>query len=80
MVRILINYRQQLNSHASLAAWPVDFAITLSSFEPLIQGVRALIDFALTAPMHSKPPHIQYISSVGVVQSTSGLSLRRPGG
>lgn len=52
-------------------AWPIDFALKLASFEPQIRGVRALVDFALTAPTCSKPPQIQYISSVGVFQGGS---------
>ncbi|KAH9911161.1 uncharacterized protein B0H18DRAFT_945218, partial [Fomitopsis serialis] len=56
-------------THIIHNAWPVDFALKLASFEPQVHGIRALIDFALTAPMHAQPPHVQFTSSVGVVQN-----------
>ncbi|KZT73185.1 acetyl-CoA synthetase-like protein [Daedalea quercina L-15889] len=58
-------------THIIHNAWPVDFALKLASFEPQIQGIRALIDFALAVPMHPEPPHVQFTSSVGVVQNMS---------
>ncbi|TFY52824.1 hypothetical protein EVJ58_g9797 [Rhodofomes roseus] len=56
-------------THIIHNAWHVDFALKLSSFEPQVQGIRALVDFALTVPASTKPAHIQFISSIGVVQS-----------
>ena len=37
--------------------------------EPMLQGLRRLIDFALSSPYHS-PPRILFASSIGVVKST----------
>ncbi|GJJ07102.1 putative secondary metabolism biosyntheticenzyme [Clathrus columnatus] len=44
-------------------AWQVDFNLALSSFEPMICGVRKLIDFALSSKMN-KPPKFIFISSL----------------
>ncbi|TDL22741.1 acetyl-CoA synthetase-like protein [Rickenella mellea] len=48
-------------------AWKVDFNIPLSSFEPLLQGVRNLVDLALASPL-SSPPRFVFTSSVAVAQ------------
>ena len=46
-------------------AWPVNFNLSLQSFSPQLQGVRALIDFA-ALPTHPKSIHfISSIASVG---------------
>lgn len=45
-------------------AWPVNFNISVSSFEPYIFGVRQLVDFSNKA---AKRVPIIYISSVGTV-------------
>lgn len=49
-------------------AWPVDFNISLQSFSPQLQGVRALIDFA-ASPNH--PKSIFFISSIASVAKWS---------
>lgn len=51
-------------------AWRVDFVIKLNSFEPQVQGVRALIDFALTSAL-PEPPKLVFESSMGALQSKS---------
>ncbi|TDL22742.1 acetyl-CoA synthetase-like protein [Rickenella mellea] len=48
-------------------AWKVDFNISLSSYDPLLRGVRNLVDLALASPF-SSPPRIVFTSSVAVVQ------------
>jgi len=45
-------------------AWPVDFNLSLQSFKPQLQGIRALIDFA-ASPKH--PKSIFFISSIASV-------------
>ena len=46
-------------------AWPVDFNLTLESFEKThIAGVRRVIDFSLASPFR---PHILFISSIASV-------------
>lgn len=45
-------------------AWPVNFNLTLPSFEPYIRGVRHLIDLSGSFP---KRPNIIFISSIGTV-------------
>ncbi|KDQ07667.1 hypothetical protein BOTBODRAFT_166803 [Botryobasidium botryosum FD-172 SS1] len=47
-------------------AWRLDFNLTLSSFEPLIHGVRNLADLALASP-HPAPPRVLFESSVSVL-------------
>lgn len=49
-------------------AWMVDFNMRLQSFEPLIQGVRSLIDFSIQSDRHSR---IVFVSSVSSVQNAS---------
>ncbi|KAH8655420.1 hypothetical protein BX600DRAFT_515242 [Xylariales sp. PMI_506] len=44
--------------------WQVDFNLSLSSFEPHIQGVRRLVDFSLQSSLR---PAIFFVSSIGVV-------------
>lgn len=46
--------------------WPVDFNLTLASFEPHIKGIRGLVDFALQS---QKAASILFVSSVGVVKN-----------
>ena len=50
-------------------AWPVDFNLSLQSFLPQLQGVRALLDFA-ASPQH--PRSIFFISSIASVGSWAG--------
>ncbi|KAF7795914.1 hypothetical protein EIP86_007081 [Pleurotus ostreatoroseus] len=63
-------YRFQICDTISLIihnAWPVNFNMSLSSFEPSVQGVRSLIDLALSSP-HASPPKLLFISSIGVLR------------
>ncbi|THH14562.1 hypothetical protein EW146_g5781 [Bondarzewia mesenterica] len=52
-------------THIIHNAWPVNFNITLKSFEPQIQGLRNFIDLALQSPFQT-PPRVAFTSSVGV--------------
>ena len=47
-------------------AWLLNFNLFLSSFEPHIAGVRAVLDLALASP-HGTPPHVTFVSSIGAV-------------
>ncbi|CAL1699334.1 unnamed protein product [Somion occarium] len=55
-------------THVIHNAWPVNFNLSLSSFEVIIKGVRALIDLALSSPLPS-PPRLVFISSIGVLRN-----------
>ncbi|CCM04238.1 uncharacterized protein FIBRA_06405 [Fibroporia radiculosa] len=57
-------------THIIHNAWPVNFNMALSSFEPSVFGVRRLIDFALTSHK-PHPPHLTYTSSIGVFENCS---------
>lgn len=52
-------------------AWPVNFNISLSSFEPYICGVRNLVDFSSNA---SKTVPIVFLSSIGTVSRWSATT------
>ncbi|KIP01948.1 hypothetical protein PHLGIDRAFT_319891 [Phlebiopsis gigantea 11061_1 CR5-6] len=52
-------------THIIHNAWPVNFNLSLRSFEPSVRGVRHLIDLALGSP-HPVPPQIVFVSSIGV--------------
>ncbi|KAK7046200.1 acetyl-CoA synthetase-like protein [Favolaschia claudopus] len=55
-------------THIIHSAWPVNFSITLSSFERNIKGLRNLIDFSLASPF-AEPRTLLYTSSIGVFHS-----------
>ncbi|KAI0050773.1 acetyl-CoA synthetase-like protein [Auriscalpium vulgare] len=63
-----VDYRDVQDSVTSIIhnAWRVDFNVSLASFEPLIAGVRNLIDMALSSPHDSLPP-ILFTGSISVV-------------
>ena len=52
--------------HPSITAWRVDFNLALSSFKPLIAGVRNLVDWALQSPL-LQAPKILFTSSIATV-------------
>nr|WGM49229.1 carboxylic acid reductase [Boreostereum vibrans] len=47
-------------------AWRVDFNLSLSSFEPLVAGVRNLVELSLSSPRPSPPP-VLFTSSISVL-------------
>ncbi|KAA1471161.1 acetyl-CoA synthetase-like protein [Dentipellis sp. KUC8613] len=49
-------------------AWRVDFNVSLRSNEPILAGVRHIIDLALSSP-HPTLPHILFTSSISVVRN-----------
>lgn len=51
-----------------MIAWPVNFNLSLRSFEPSVRGVRHLVDLALASPYPS-PAQIVFVSSVGILRS-----------
>lgn len=53
-------------------AWPVNFVISISSFEPYIRGVRHLVDFSNKA---AKRVPIAFISSIG---TADGWTSKEP--
>ncbi|KAF8968163.1 hypothetical protein BDZ97DRAFT_1655638 [Flammula alnicola] len=55
-------------THIIHNAWPVDFNLSLTSFEPNIKGLRHLIDFSLSSPL-SQPPSLIFTSTIGVFQN-----------
>lgn len=57
-----------------LNAWRVDFSSSLAVFEPVIAGLRNIIDMALRSPQ-SRPPHLIFCSSVVVLRGAHDLIL-----
>ncbi|KAF8514478.1 hypothetical protein JB92DRAFT_2789445 [Gautieria morchelliformis] len=53
-------------------AWRVDFNLSLSSFEPAVQGVRHMVDLALQSP-HPSPPRVMFTSSIGNVKAWADI-------
>ncbi|KAF9552954.1 acetyl-CoA synthetase-like protein [Agrocybe pediades] len=63
-------YNEMVSSVAHILhnAWPVDFNLSLASFESNVEGLRNLIAFALSSPRPS-PPTLVFTSSIGVLQN-----------
>ncbi|KAF9553775.1 acetyl-CoA synthetase-like protein [Agrocybe pediades] len=63
-------YQEMLSSvtHIVHNAWPVDFNLSLTSFESSIRGLHNLVNFALSSP-HSVSPTLVFTSSIGVLQN-----------
>lgn len=53
-------------THIIHNAWRVDMNAKLPGFEPVIRGLRSLIDFALTSPLPS-PPRLMFTSSMVIM-------------
>ncbi|KZT01334.1 acetyl-CoA synthetase-like protein [Laetiporus sulphureus 93-53] len=51
--------------------WPVDFNLSLASFEKSVKGLRSLIDFALGSPQ-ATPPKLLFMSSISVFRNLPG--------
>ncbi|KAL8933717.1 MAG: hypothetical protein Q9216_006236 [Gyalolechia sp. 2 TL-2023] len=56
-------------THIIHAAWPVNFQLTLSSFEPQIQGLHNLLQLSLSSP-YSIPAKLLFCSSVAAALGT----------
>ena len=56
------------------AAWKVDFNLALPSYDLDLKAVRNLVELALSSP-YVTPPHIEFVSSVGVLRSEPSNSL-----
>ncbi|KAL8954925.1 MAG: hypothetical protein Q9183_006868, partial [Haloplaca sp. 2 TL-2023] len=54
---------QSLATHIIHAAWPVNFQLTLSSFEPHVQSLHNLLQLSLSSP-HRRPARLIFCSSV----------------
>ncbi|KAG7093077.1 putative NRPS-like protein biosynthetic cluster, variant 2 [Marasmius oreades] len=57
---------QQSVTHIIHNAWPVNFNLSLKSFEPAIMGLQSLLDLAIK---HGS--HFLFVSSVGVLSNAS---------
>jgi len=69
------NEIHQSVTHIIHNAWPVDFVSSLQAFEPTVQGVRYLVDFALMSPWPS-PRRLLFTSSTATVQySPCGVTI-----
>ncbi|KAM5532280.1 hypothetical protein V8D89_014038 [Ganoderma adspersum] len=64
--QLLSEIRDSL-THIMHNAWTVNFALTLSSFEPDLKAVRNLVELAWNSP-YIMPPRIQFTSSIGVFE------------
>ncbi|KAI6809631.1 acetyl-CoA synthetase-like protein [Hortaea werneckii] len=58
-------------THIIHNAWPVDFNMSLSTFEPQLEGCLRLIELACTAPVK---PEIMFLSSVGAANNWCSIS------
>lgn len=58
-------------THIVHAAWPVNFQLGLSAFEPHLQGLKNLIDLSLTTTNKS-PARLLFCSSVSTAMATPG--------
>lgn len=56
-------------THIIHAAWPVNFQLTLSSFEPQIQGLHNLLQLSLSSPYFT-PAKLLFCSSVAAALGT----------
>ncbi|KAL8799309.1 MAG: hypothetical protein Q9182_005984 [Xanthomendoza sp. 2 TL-2023] len=61
---------QSSATHIIHAAWPVNFQLTLPSFEPHIQGLHNLIQLSLTSP-NPTPSKVLFCSSVSTALGAS---------
>ncbi|KAF4612641.1 hypothetical protein D9613_011797 [Agrocybe pediades] len=63
-------YQEMLSSvtHILHNAWPVDFNLSLASFESSIKGLHYLANFSLSSP-RSVSPTLVFTSSIGVLQN-----------
>ncbi|PIL27162.1 hypothetical protein GSI_10304 [Ganoderma sinense ZZ0214-1] len=55
-------------THIMHNAWQVNFNLRISSFEGNLQGVRHLLELALSSP-YEVPPKVMFVSSIGVLTS-----------
>ncbi|KAF9553324.1 acetyl-CoA synthetase-like protein [Agrocybe pediades] len=55
-------------THIIHNAWPVDFNLSLASFEPSVLGLRNLVELALSSS-HPTPPTFVFASTVGMLQN-----------
>ncbi|KAL8707032.1 MAG: hypothetical protein Q9225_007868, partial [Loekoesia sp. 1 TL-2023] len=60
---------QSSATHIIHAAWPVNFQLTLASFEPHIQGLHNLLQLSLSSP-HLAPSKLLFCSSVSTALGT----------
>ncbi|GAB1737490.1 hypothetical protein NU219Hw_g1801t1 [Hortaea werneckii] len=58
-------------THIIHNAWPVDFNMSLSPFEPQLEGCLRLIELACTAPVK---PEMMFLSSVGAANNWCSIS------
>ncbi|KAJ7665037.1 acetyl-CoA synthetase-like protein [Mycena polygramma] len=56
-------------------AWQVNFKMSLASFEPLVAGVRNLIDLALASPLPTRPS-ILFTSSISVFSNQPASPIK----
>lgn len=54
-------------------AWPVNFNLSLRTFEPNVRSVRHFVDLSLSSP-HRTPPRILFTSSISVLRRMSMTS------
>lgn len=58
-----------------IAAYRVNFNLSLASFEPNVQAARNLVDLALSSP-RPHPPRLLFESSVGVLGRELHVTLQ----
>jgi len=69
MYNIYAIHFHSLTKFIQTQAWPVDFNLSLASFEPSIKSVRNLIELSLTSSQ-AYPPSLVFASTIGMLQGT----------
>lgn len=57
-----------LDADGFVIAWQVNFNLRVSSFEGNLQGLRHLVELALSSP-YVVSPKVTFVSSIGVLTS-----------
>lgn len=71
---VILSEMRKTVTHIFHIAWNVNWNLPLSAFEPLIQGLRNLINFALSSEL-PVPPRLIYPSTISVFRNIkSGLT------
>lgn len=66
--------REELHQHLTLiihAAWPVNFQLSLASFDPHLRDLHSLVQLSLDV-RQARPARVLFCSSMGVATSTQG--------
>ncbi|THG97397.1 hypothetical protein EW026_g4592 [Hermanssonia centrifuga] len=65
-------------THIIHNAWPVNFNMSLTTFEPSVRSVRRLVDLALSSP-HPTPARLLFVSSVAILRQIDHMKPIKEG-